>query len=269
MIQRQPGLFGDLCELSNLPSRFIQMASESLEILLDELGYLGKCDRADHAKYPVDEAVAGTDQDSTNSHVTSVRTASSKARSGADNNPEVLARAREAPGSTSRFVILPHPREELVGCCWLPRLAAKTRVFLRGQMPLSYRVAFGSRLGVDGYFFRHFGLNRRTMINAVRSTADDDALGKWFLARPAVSAQSIAAWNKLAPQLGAPGFPGHATLRVVSLFFYRKSLGTKARTLFEMLVADENLPEHPMHAATLSRRARNLANPADRRKRRK
>ncbi len=52
---------------------------------------------------------------------------------------------------------LPHPEDKLAGCVWLPRLAAKVRVHLAGGMPLSYRVAVGSRIGVDGYFLRHFG----------------------------------------------------------------------------------------------------------------
>ena len=68
---------------------------------------------------------------------------------------------------------LPHPREQLAGCYWLPRLAAKTRVYLQGEMPLSYRAAFGSSIGMDGYFFRGFKLSRTQLIAAVRASPTD------------------------------------------------------------------------------------------------
>jgi hypothetical protein len=137
---------------------------------------------------------------------------------------------------------LPHPSAQLAGCCWLPRLAAKTRAFLRGEIPPSYRVAFGSRIGVDGYFLRHFRLSLAQVVAAVRAAPDDAALAAWFLARPGVNASSLAAWNALAPRLGSPGHPGRRTLLIVRYFLYPKSIFRTPRSIFEAISIDENLP---------------------------
>jgi len=71
---------------------------------------------------------------------------------------------------------LPHPLARLANCCWLPRHVAKARHFLRGELPFSYRVAYGARTSVDGYFFRHFALSKQINLNAVRSSSDDAAV---------------------------------------------------------------------------------------------
>ena len=108
-------------------------------------------------------------------------------------------------------------------------------------MPLSYRVAFGSRLGVDGYFFRHFQLNRAQVIAAVRVAANDDELVRWFLARASVNQNSITAWNELAPNLGAKGHPGYATRQCIKWILYPKSATLPVRSIFEAIVQDEGL----------------------------
>ncbi|MEO6995010.1 MAG: DUF5069 domain-containing protein [Lacunisphaera sp.] len=136
---------------------------------------------------------------------------------------------------------LPHPLETLGGCCWLPRLAAKTRVYLRGEMPLTYRLAFGSRIGVDGYFFRQFQLSRAQIVAAVRAASDDEQLARWFLARSAVTPESIAAWNEFAPRLGAKGHPGHPTFLAVKWVFYPKSIIHPVDGLFAAIAQDEGL----------------------------
>ena len=136
---------------------------------------------------------------------------------------------------------LPDPREQLAGCCWLPRLAAKTRIYLQGEMPLSYRLAFGSRIGMDGYFFRHFQLSRGKIIAAVRAAPSNEQLAKWFLARPAVTPKLIAEWNEFAPRIGASGNPGYVTRNLVKWIFYPKSIARPVRSLFEAIGQDEGL----------------------------
>ena len=136
---------------------------------------------------------------------------------------------------------LPHPLQKLVGCCWLPRLADKTRVYLRGEMPLSYRLAFGSSIGVDGYFLRHFRLSPEQIIVAVRAATDNDALARWFLTRPAVTPESISAWNDLAPRLGTKGHPGYVTRHIVKWIFYPESILRPVGSLFEAIIQDEAL----------------------------
>lgn len=144
---------------------------------------------------------------------------------------------------------LPHPLASLAGCCWLPRFAAKTRVHLRDGLPLSYRLALGSRIGVDGYFLRHFGLTLPQIITAVRRARDDEALAVWFVARPGVNAATIAAWNSLAPRLGAPGHRGRLTLHLVRWFFYPRVAWRPLRSIFHAIELDENLPAPPAPAA--------------------
>lgn len=145
---------------------------------------------------------------------------------------------------------LPHPSARLAGCCWLPRFAAKTRVALRGGLPLSYRVAFGSRLGVDGYFFRHFQLSLPHAVAAVRRARDDDALAAWFLKQPGVTPDSIAAWNTLAPRLGAPGQPARATLHIVRWFLYPRIALRRLHSLFHAIELDERLAPPPGSGAS-------------------
>ncbi len=136
-------------------------------------------------------------------------------------------------------VKLPRPAEQLAGCCWLPRFAHKTRCFVRGELPLLYRAAFGSRVGVDGYFLRHFGLSRRQFLHAVAKARDDEALAAWFLALPTVSAAAIASWNRLAPTLGAKGSPGYLTFQVVRWIFYPRTLRHPVGTIFAAIEQDE------------------------------
>jgi Domain of unknown function (DUF5069) len=140
-------------------------------------------------------------------------------------------------------MILPHPRDELVGCWWLPRLTAKTRSYLQGEMPFSFQIAFGSRIGVDGYFFRHFQLSRAQVIAAVRAAPTDEGVGQWFLALHTVNARSIAAWNEFAPRLGAKGHPEHLTRHVAKWIYFSTSISRPVDSLFEMLVQDEATPQ--------------------------
>ena len=61
-IEGEPGLGGDGAELFELAAGFVEVAAETLQVLLHELGRLGECDRADHAEHAVDDAVAEAEQ---------------------------------------------------------------------------------------------------------------------------------------------------------------------------------------------------------------
>ncbi len=137
---------------------------------------------------------------------------------------------------------LPHPLTRLANCCWLPRHVAKSRLYLRGELPFSYRIAFGSRVGVDGYFFRHFGLKKTTMLAAIRSQPEDAGVAQWFLQQPGVTPARIAEWNRFAPLLGTSGNPGYVTRRIVTLFLYPKALNQPVESIFAAIAQDENLP---------------------------
>lgn len=131
------------------------------------------------------------------------------------------------------------PNERLAGCCWLPRFSDKARLFLNGQLPLQYRIAFGSPLGMDGYFLRHFKLSRQRFLAGVRQSRTDEDLGRWFLSLPGVNLQRIEEWNALAPNLGARGHPGYVTRHLVKWVLYPKSVHQPVRSLFEAIEQDE------------------------------
>ena len=145
---------------------------------------------------------------------------------------------------------LPHPNETLSGCVWLPRHIAKIRAYLSRDLPLSYRIAFGSKIGVDGYFFRHFNLSLEQMIAAVKRLGNDEAIANWFASRPEGSADSIARWNAYAQVLGAPGRPGSVTLSFVKWFFYPRAIFHPVRSIFEAIVQDEGLAPPNCSAST-------------------
>ena len=108
-------------------------------------------------------------------------------------------------------------------------------------MPFSYRLAFGSRIGVDGYFFRHFQLSRAQVIAAVRAAPTDEIVAQWFLALPTVTTKSIADWNEFAPRLGAKGNPAYLTGQIVKWGLYPKSISRSPESIFEMIALDEDL----------------------------
>ena len=134
------------------------------------------------------------------------------------------------------------PRDQLAGCCWLPRFIDKARLLLTGELPFTYRAAFGSSLGVDGHFLKHFGIVRGDFIRAVRDSKDDAAVATWFLARPKVNESKIAAWNEYAPNLGAKGQPGYLAFRLVKWPFYPSLRGQSVSSIFEGIEMDETAP---------------------------
>ena len=134
---------------------------------------------------------------------------------------------------------LPRPQDQLAGCVWLPRFAEKARRFLAQQLPFTYRVAFGSRLGIDGAFLRHFGLTVSQFLVAVRRSEDSAALAQWFLSLPAASSERIAEWNRRAASLGAKGQPGYLTRHLIKWVFYPKSVMDPVDSLFEAIEQDE------------------------------
>ncbi|MEQ1793811.1 MAG: DUF5069 domain-containing protein [Nitrospira sp.] len=134
---------------------------------------------------------------------------------------------------------LPRPQDQLAGCVWLPRFAEKARRFLAQELPCVYRLAFGSRFGIDGAFLRHFNLTLPQFLAAVRKSEDNAALAEWFLARPWASSERIVEWNHRASQLGAKGHPGYRTRHLIKWVFYPKSVFTPVNSLFEAIEQDE------------------------------
>jgi len=98
--------------------------------------------------------------------------------------------------------------DSIAGCVWLARISDKARCHLDGTLHPDFVAPFCHPLATDGAFLEHFVLTKEELVPAVESSAgNDDAVARWFLARPAATPERIAAWNVLAPHIGQPGYP--------------------------------------------------------------
>src|SRR3954470_9199858 len=100
---------------------------------------------------------------------------------------------------------LPSPRQQLAGCIWLPRIMAKARSLDRGELAPDYAARFCHPGGIDGQFLGFFQLSREEIVNASRRS--DDEVVAWFLSLENATGERIAEWNRIAVNLGRPGFP--------------------------------------------------------------
>ncbi|MBL9207007.1 MAG: DUF5069 domain-containing protein [Opitutaceae bacterium] len=105
---------------------------------------------------------------------------------------------------------LRRPTDSLAGCVWLPRLVDKARHAQAGTLHSDFVTPFCHPLATDGAFLSHFELSREEFLDAmVTAGGSDEAVARWFAARPQSSTERIAAWNELAPHIGKPGYPMH------------------------------------------------------------
>ncbi len=132
---------------------------------------------------------------------------------------------------------LPRPTDRLAGCVWLPRILAKARLLQRGALPPDYATRFCHPNGVDGQFLAQFGLSREEILSA--ASRSDEEVAAWFLGRAASSTQHIEAWNRIAVNLGRPGYPLAERFTVALATTYQQVAARGPTTVFEMLEADE------------------------------
>lgn len=131
---------------------------------------------------------------------------------------------------------LPRPTESLAGCVWLPRIIGKARLLSQNTLPPEYAARFCHPSGVDGQFLAFFALTREELVPI--SERSDEEVAQWFLSSSARRAQ-IAEWNRVAVNLGRPGFPMAERLPVALATSYQHLAGQKLETVFEVLEADE------------------------------
>ena len=135
---------------------------------------------------------------------------------------------------------LPVPRDNsLAGCVWLARFLAKARLLLADQLPPDYVERFGAPDGVDGNFFRFFAVGHEQLMDVIRREPSDEAVARWFLALPGISAERIAAWNDFAEKLGHPGLPMSQRLAEISLAMGGRFDLSKIHSIFDLITADE------------------------------
>ncbi len=138
------------------------------------------------------------------------------------------------------MIHLRKPTDTLVGCYWLPRFIDKTRLWHVGDISFFYRVAFCSRVGLDGYFLRFFQLRKTDFLAAVHDSGDDDKrICQWFTSQRAVTPERIDEWNAFAAQVGAKGHPGYWVFHTVKWALYPKAVITPVKTAFEAIAQDE------------------------------
>lgn len=130
---------------------------------------------------------------------------------------------------------LPGPREQLAGCVWLPRILAKARLLQRSALPPDYEARFCHPTGVDGHFLSHFGLTKEDVLAA--APLPDTEVGSWFLSRS--NSEHIQEWNRIASNLGRPGFPMAERFPVALATVYKHVDARGLTTVFEVLEADE------------------------------
>ncbi len=132
------------------------------------------------------------------------------------------------------------PTDRIADCCWFPRIIDKARLWLSGELPSSYRLAFCSQFGLDGYFLRYFHIGKKDFLQAVNKPGStDDVLEKWFLAQPRITSERISEWNSFAPRMGTKGYPGYWTFHLVKCVLYPKAVKRPVDTLFEAISQDE------------------------------
>jgi len=134
---------------------------------------------------------------------------------------------------------LPGPREKKTGCMWLPRILAKARLHTAGLLPPEYEMSFLSLYGVDGQFMAFFSLDKEQVME-MAALANED-IGEYFTALPGCDPQQVAKWNRIAENLGRPGFPMEGRIALALAQYYKNVDPTKVETVFDILEADEKL----------------------------
>lgn len=133
---------------------------------------------------------------------------------------------------------LPRPTDStLAGCVWLVRIIAKARLLRAGKLPAEYADRFCHPTGVDGHFIAFFHLDRDAIL-AVCELAPP-AIDAWFRSLPRVTPARIAEWNRIAVNLGRPGFPMAGRLPVALATTYQHLADRGFETVFAVLEADE------------------------------
>ena len=135
--------------------------------------------------------------------------------------------------------MLPRPRAQLAGCCWLPRFADKARRIETGALPPDYAARFCAPDSVDFYFLQHFGLAKEVAIQGATACRTEKELAAWFSSLPGVDADRIAAWNTAAERLGQPGQPMEERFRSVLASTYAHLDHRRIRSIFDVIEADE------------------------------
>ena len=113
---------------------------------------------------------------------------------------------------------LPHPA---TGLLHLPRLLAKIRKHLRGELPKSYQRNFGK--GFDRFLCLHLGVDPEQVIACVRDASDEADLDRRLLALFPAD-RRVHVWNRELVQKGMSEMGREALLEA------KRKMGAEHRT---------------------------------------
>ena len=139
------------------------------------------------------------------------------------------------------------PFVKLAGCHYLARLTDKIRLELLGQLSDDYRPYLFHKHGADTQFMNYFGLTKEEIIEAVKSSANDDAqMAAWFEQRTSLDDGKRNSWNELAQNLGKQGYPMFKTLAWAKQNLLPHCPDPNIDTVFKAIEWDEGrLPGRP------------------------
>ena len=110
------------------------------------------------------------------------------------------------------------------------------------QLPPDYVERFGHPDGVDGNFFRFFGVTHEQMMDGLTCHPTDADFVAWFTALPGIDPDRIAAWNAFAEKLGQPGYPMAERLAEVLSKRSARFETSKTHSIFDLIAFDESHP---------------------------
>lgn len=138
---------------------------------------------------------------------------------------------------------LRRPTDQLGGCLWLARFVDKCRLHLAGALPPDYQLPFCHPRASDGAFLAHFGLTKEDALAVVAAAPDDDAVFAALAACGGFTAEKIAAWNALAPNLGRPGFPCEKSFAWARQHYFPTCTDPRVDSVFTAIAWDEGFLE--------------------------
>jgi len=132
---------------------------------------------------------------------------------------------------------LPSPREQTLGCVWLPRILEKAKRHRHEALHPDYLRAFCHPAGVDHQFLTFFNLEKADLLAI--STESEDHIHQWFTALSSVSEARIHEWNERALNLGRPNQPMEERFKIALQTSYQHVAASNPQTVFEALEIDE------------------------------
>ena len=130
------------------------------------------------------------------------------------------------------------PFEKMAGCYYLARLTDKIRLETFGQLSEEYRPYLFHKHGADRQFLSFFGLTQEEIIDAVKSSNNDDmVMTTWFEQR--TNQEKRDDWNVFSLNLGREGHPMARSLIWAKENFLPRCTDPQIDTVFKAIEWDE------------------------------